>query len=119
MMYPCPSCRSRSITYLRKWLSWSSLPATCSKCGQPCAIAIADSSGFLVGTIFLATLSGFVAVWLQALWPWVSGLAMAVAYYFWRQHTAGLAVVSAHEQQVAKRSAWVALLVSLFPAWFT
>ena len=118
-MYPCPSCRSHSISFRRKWLSWSSLPAGCAVCGRASAIAIAESSGVLVAGLLVATLGGFAAVWLQTVGPLLVSMAIAAGYYFWRQHTAELVAVSEHEQAVAQRSAWVVLLASVFPAWFS
>ena len=117
-MYACPSCQQRTISYLHKWLSWSSSPARCKACGKACAIPIVDSSGFFVAAIVIVTLSGFASVWMQNSFPLLLGCVSALAYYFWRQHVAELAAVSEQEHKTAKRSAWLALLAALFPSFF-
>jgi hypothetical protein len=118
-MYTCPSCKQATISYARKWLSWSAAPARCVECGESSAIAIADASGYLVASLVLVTLSGFAAVWVQGAWPLALGVSMAGVYYFWRQHTAPLLVVTGQEQRVASRSAWLGLLIAVFPSWFS
>lgn len=83
-----------------------------------CAIRIVDSSGFFAAAIVIVTLSGFASVWIQSGSPLLLGCVGAIAYYFWRQHAAELAVVSEHEHKTAKRSAWLAFVAWLFPSFF-
>lgn len=118
-MYHCPSCRAQSITFMRKWLSWSASPARCRTCGKGCAIPIVDASETLAASAVVVTLCGFAAVAVQATYPLVLGLGVAVGYYFWRQHRAQLVPITEAELQTAKRSSWLALLVALFPGTFS
>lgn len=116
-MYTCPSCQQKTIRFFRKWCANAASPAICSNCGQASAILIADAAGFVVAATVLSTLSGFAAVGLQSIWPLVVGLTSATGYYFWRQHTATLAVVTVEEKRAAKRSAWMEFLAVLFSSW--
>jgi hypothetical protein len=118
-MYCCPACGARSITFMQKWWSWSASPAPCKVCGKGCAIAIVDSSGIQVAAILLVTAGGFFALALQSRYPLCLGVALAVAYYLWRQHRAPLMVITEAEAKTAKRSAWIGLLVALFPSFFS
>lgn len=118
-LYYCPSCGAQSITFMRKWLSWAASPARCSACRKGCAIPIVDASGTLAASAVFVTLCGFAAVALQAIYPLLLGLSVAAAYYFWRQHRVQLVPVTDEELQTAKRSAWLALLVALFPSTFS
>ena len=82
-------------------------------------MAIVDSSGFLVGAVVLVTVSGFASVWLRSVWPLLFGFVLALAYYFWRLHMAGLVPVTEQEHRVAKRSAWAAFVALFLPSWFS
>jgi hypothetical protein len=117
-MYTCPSCGARSISFVRKWLSWSAAPARCSGCGVSCAIALVDASAILVGATLLVTLCGFAAAAVHAAYPHVAGVALAIAYYFWRQHRGPLMVIAQEETKTAKRSSRLLLLAFLFPKLF-
>jgi hypothetical protein len=55
----------------------------------------------------------------HAIYPLLLGLSVAAAYYFWRQHRAQLVPITDAELQTAKRSAWLALLIALFPGTFS
>jgi uncharacterized iron-regulated membrane protein len=46
-------------------------------------------------------------------------MALAVAYYFWRQHRAPLMVITQEETRTAKRSSRLTLLALLFPSFFS
>lgn len=118
-MYACPSCGQKTISLFRKWRAVAALPARCSSCGQSSAILIVDSTGVVVAAAVLTTLGGFTAVWLQSLWPLIAGLACAIIYYFWRQHTAQLAVVTGNEERTAKRSGWIEFLAVVLLSWFS
>jgi hypothetical protein len=118
-MYACPSCASRSITFLHKWLSWSAAPAKCSHCGAGCAIAIVDASGIAVAAALFVTFSGFVAVAVHAVYPLLAGVLLATGYYFWRQHRARLMPITAQETATARRSGWVALVAWLLPGFLS
>lgn len=117
-MYFCPSCHQKTIPFLRKWLSSASLPARCSNCEQECAILISNSADFVVMAAVLITLGGFAAVGLQSFWPLATGLTSAMGYYFWRQHTALLALVTAEEKRIARRSVAMEWLAVLLFSWF-
>jgi hypothetical protein len=118
-MYECPSCASRSITFMHKWLASSAAPARCNNCGSGSAIAIVDSSGTLVAATLLLTVSGFVAAAVNTLYSLAVGVALAVVYYFWSWHLARLRIVPPQETATAKRSAWVGILALLFPSFFS
>jgi hypothetical protein len=55
----------------------------------------------------------------QAVYPLVVGIVCVGIFYFWRMHRAKLVHVSLEEAQTAKRSAWLMLLLSLFPGFFS
>ncbi len=118
-MYICPACSEKTFSFSQKWLSSASNPANCSNCGAGSAIQVADAAGYLAGSLIFLTLAGFAAVWLQSSLVLLLGFAGTVAWYLWRQHKAALVVVAAAEQRTAKRSAWLALLASLVPFWFS
>jgi hypothetical protein len=118
-MYACPSCASRCITFLHKWLSWSAAPAKCSHCGAACAISIDDASGIVVAAALFVTLSGFAAMAMHSIYPVLAGAFLAVGYYFWRQHRAPLMLITAQETATARRSGWIAILASLFPGFLS
>ncbi len=118
-MYPCPACGTKSISFLRKWLSSSSNPAECISCGAGSAIQIVDAAGFLAGSVVLVTLAGFAAVWLHSTLPLAIGVIGGVAWYLWRNHQAKLVVVSKSEQRTAQRSGWACLLASVLSVWFS
>jgi len=65
------------------------------------------------------TLFGFAAVAVHSPLPFISGIALAVAFYLSRQHKAQLVAVSDAEAKAAKRSFWAMVLLSLFPAFFS
>jgi hypothetical protein len=118
-MYACPSCSSSSIAFVAKWLSSSAAPAECHTCGKQCAIAIVDASGTVAASALLITACGFIAVALHSVFPLLTGVVLAVAFYFWRQHKAPLFAVTQAEAQNAKRSAWLSCLMMLFPSMFS
>jgi hypothetical protein len=67
----------------------------------------------------LVTFGGFAAVALHAIYPLLVGLLLAAGYYFWRQHRAPLVLITPQETTVAKRSAWLAFIVWLFPGFLS
>ena len=69
--------------------------------------------------LVMVTLLGFLAVWLKQPWVFFVGIAGCLCFYFWRQHMAPLGIVSPQEAKTSNRSAWVMLLASLFPAFFS
>jgi hypothetical protein len=118
-MYACPSCQSKTISFLRKWCSWPATPVTCSNCKSRWAIATADSSRILVVATVVVTLSGFGAAAVKSLYPLLLGLCLAVLYYFWQQHRTKLTLISDEEFKVAKRTNALMLLAAIFPSLFT
>ena len=118
-MYSCPVCSEKTIGFPRKWLSSSSNPAMCSRCGAGSAIRVADAAGYLAGSFVLLTPTGFAVVWLHSFLVAVLGLVVTVCWYLWRQHKATLVVVAESEQRTAKRSAWLAVLACLVPSLFS
>ena len=78
-----------------------------------------DSSGTLVAVAVLTTAGGLLAVAVHAVYPLVLGVALAAVFYFWRQHHAQLRTVTQQETETAKRSAWISLLMLLFPSFFS
>lgn len=118
-MCACPNCGAHSISFIRKWLSWSAAPARCNSCGSASAIPIVDASGVLVAAVLVITAGGFLAAAVGSIYPVLLTVVLAVGYYFWRQHRAPLMVITPEESRVAKRSARLSLLVLLFPGFFS
>ncbi|MDN3918847.1 hypothetical protein [Roseateles violae] len=69
----------------------------------------------MAAAILLMTLGGFAAVAVHAAYPLLIGAALAVGYYFLRQHRAPLMPITPDETRTAKRSAWAAFLTLLIP----
>lgn len=111
-MYACPNCRSSTIGFISKWRSRPALPVMCRACGAHACIATVDASAALALAAVLVTLSGFASVALGTLLPLASGLAVAVAWYVWRQHRAALVRVSKQELANARRSDWLTMLIA-------
>ena len=94
LMYPCPSCHQRTISFLRKWWSHPIFPATCSSCGQFCVVPGSRSSGIFVALILIVTACGFLSAALKDGLPLVLGLLFSLLFYIWRWHLATLQHIS-------------------------
>jgi uncharacterized membrane protein YuzA (DUF378 family) len=117
-MYPCPHCQQPTIGFMRKWLSWRAAPAQCPKCTGCSCIAAGTASAILATCAVVATLVGFAAAALQAVYPLILGGAGIAVFYAWCQHRAKLLRISEAEQKSARRPALVMLLLVFFPGFF-
>lgn len=103
-MYACPTCKAASISFFRKWLSYPALPAHCANCGSYShAHRSSGGLGLVVTTIGIAA-AGFLASELQQLWPLLTGIAGALAFYIWHWHRTQLEPLSPELVSRAKKT---------------
>jgi hypothetical protein len=109
-MYACPACGTRSISYPRKWLSYPTLPAYCSKCGGYSHAQRSSGGVGLVVAILAITASGFTAVAFKVAWPFVLGVCGSIAFYLWHWHRVQLEPLSPAAVSVARKTEGLGLI---------
>ena len=103
-MYTCPACKTKSISFWRKWLSTPSLPAYCDGC-RAYSHAHRTSGGLgIVIAALVITAGGIGASALQAFWPLALGICIAMSFCIWHIHRIPLEVLSPQQVSLARKT---------------
>ena len=103
-LYACPTCKSLTISFFRKWLSYPALPAFCPACkGYSHAQRSSGGVGVVVSA-FVITSFGFAAVAIQAIWPLLLGILTAFTFCVWHMHSIQLEPLSSELVSNARKT---------------
>jgi len=102
-MYHCPSCKTSTISFVRKWLSSRSFPVRCTACGT-LSYAPGSAGGIVMVLNTVAfTLGGFAWIYFQSLVPVGVAIALAAALWFYRLHLQPLFALSPEQAAKARK----------------
>jgi len=114
LMYLCPSCQQRTITFLRKLWNGPALPATCHSCGKQCHIPTSRGNNVAVALILFVMACGFAAAALKSALLLLIGVFLvflALLFRIWRWHLAELRNISLQEVASAKKERIIAAMI--------
>jgi hypothetical protein len=117
-MYACPICQTRSIGFLRKWLSDDAYPAYCSACKGYSSAHESSGGVGLVLFALLMTACGFAASALASAWPLLLGVPGGIGIYLWKWHQAALTPLTPRLVAVARKTEAMSFAALLLAALF-
>jgi len=112
-VYTCPHCHAKSISALAKLWSGSSSPARCKQCDGLSNVRTFWHIGPALWSWLLLGSGAVVAITLDAVWPSVVGLALAVSLFTYRWHREPLFPTSNAQVAAGRPFAWAAIALLL------
>ena len=108
----CPHCQQTGISYLRKWWSCSSEPATCAFCGKLSYVtALVSNSIISVCILLLVVMLAFAFNESSSLLA-ISGLIGSIFCYAYLWRIVPLVPTTAEQSASAKSLSWGMLLIT-------